>query len=173
MDAFEVLVGLGNLAAAAGILVALVQLRSVARQRQEEMVLRVYAPFLEPEFSRAYWRVHTWKYETFEQWDAEATVDDKAALNVVRILFETIGVLHKRGLADIDFLADLLASPTILTWNRIAPIMRGYREKVNAPDWSRSHEELANALDLRLSELGQVHPAIEQPAASSPGHAGS
>lgn len=167
MDVFGVLVGLGNLAAAAGILVALVEFRRAARQRQEELVLRVYAPFLEPGFSRAYWHVNTWKYQTFEQFDAEATVDDRAALNVVRILFETVGVLHRRGLADIDFLADLLASPTILTWNRIAPLMRGYRMKVNAPDWSRSHEELARALDAHLTELGRAHPAVEAPAAAS------
>lgn len=160
MDAFGVLVGLGNLAAAAGILVALLELRSLARQRQEELVLRVYEPFLDPAFSRAYWHVSTWTYDSFEQFDAEATVDDRAALNVVRILFETVGLLHKRGLAKLDFLADLLGSPTIITWNKIEPIMRGYRVKANAPDWSRWHEELAIALDRRLTALGRVHPAL-------------
>lgn len=171
MDAFGILVGLGNLAAAAGILVALLELRSLAKQRQEELVLRVYAPFLEPGFSRAYWHVNTWKFETFEQWEAEATVDDRAALNVVRILFETIGLLHKRGLANIDFLADLLGSPTIITWNKIAPIIRGYRVKVNAPDWSRWHEDLAVALDQRLTALGHAHPALQSPPASAHGQA--
>jgi hypothetical protein len=169
MDAFGLLVELGNLAGTAGILFGLITLRRAIRQRQEEQVLRVYAPFLDPGFSRAYWHVHTWKYATFEQWDAEATVEDRAALNAVRILFETIGVLYKRGFASIGFLADLLASPSILTWNRIAPIIRGYRLKENAPDWSQAHEELTRALDAHLTARGQVHPAVERPDTARPG----
>lgn len=168
MNPIDLLVGLGNAALTAGVVLGLLQLRSLARQRQEELVLRVYEPFLDPGFSHAYWQVNTWRYATFEEWDAQATLDEKAALNVVRILFETMGLLYKRKFASIDFLADLLASPTILTWNQIAPIIYGYRKKANAPDWSRWHEELAIALDRRLSKLGRPHPAVGRPVREIP-----
>ena len=160
MDAVQVLSALGNVAVVLALIVALVQLHGLAKQRQEEMVLRVYAPFFDPEFSKAYWMVQTWRYTTFEQFDAEATLDEKAALNVVRMLFETMGLMYERGLADIDFLDDLLSSPTLMTWSKIAPIMYGYRAKANAPDWSRWHEALAVALAKRLTDSGRPHPAI-------------
>lgn len=166
MDPVQVVFALGNLALVLAVGVGLLQLRGFGKQRQEEMVLRAYAPFLDPAFSRAYWQVNTWKFATFEQFDAEATLDEKAALNVVRVLFETLGLLYKRGFTNIDFLADLLASPTIITWNKIAPLMYGYRVKANAPDWSRWHEELALALDKRLTKLGRPHPAVGQPTGS-------
>lgn len=172
MDLLEILSKLGGVAVAAGLLLAFLQLRSDAHQRQEEIALRLYSPFFDPAFSRSYWQVSTWEYTTFEQFDANATVDERAALNVVRILFETMGLLYKRGLANIDFLADLMASPTILTWNTIAPIVYGYREKAHAPDWSRWHEELAVALDHRLTALGRAHPAILPPTRSVPAPTG-
>ena len=56
-----------------------------------------------------------------EEFDAEATLEEKAALDVVRMLFETIKMMEKRGLAKIDFLDDLLSSPTLMTWSKIAP----------------------------------------------------
>lgn len=160
MDPVLVLSALGNVAVVLALVVALVQLRGLAKQRQEEMVLRVYAPFFDPEFSRAYWLVQTWRYTTFEQFDAEATLDEKAALNVVRMLFETMGLMYQRGLAKIDFLDDLLSSPTLMTWSKIAPIIYGYRASANAPDWSRWHEALAVALARRLTEAGRPHPQI-------------
>ena len=172
MDPVQVLSALASVALILGIGVGLLQLRALAKQRQEDMVLRVYAPFFDPAFSRAYWQVQTWRYTTFEQWDAEATLDEKAALNVVRMLFETMGLMHKRGLARIDFLDDLLSSPTLMTWNHIAPIIRGYRVKANAPDWSRWHEALALALDRRLTELGRPHPALGSPADALRGRPG-
>jgi hypothetical protein len=160
MDAVQVLSALGNVAVLLALVVALFQLRGLAKQRQEEMVLRVYSPFFDPEFSKAYWLVQTWRYTTFEQFDAEATLEEKAALNVVRMLFETMGLMYERGLAQIDFLDDLLSSPTLMTWSKIAPIMYGYRAKANAPDWSRWHEALAVALAERLTRSGRPHPAI-------------
>jgi len=169
MDPAQVLSALPGVAAVVGIGLGLLQLRRLTKQRQLEIVLRVYAPFLDPAFSRAYWQVNTWSYSSFEEFDANATLDDRAALNVVRILFETMGLLYKRGFASIDFLADLLASPTITTWNKIEPIMHGYRAKANAPDWSRWHEELAVALDERLTKLGRQHAAVQPRTGSRPG----
>jgi hypothetical protein len=163
MDPVQVVIVLGNLALILGIGVGLLQLRGLAKQRQEEMVLRVYAPFMDPAFAHAYWQVQTWKYATWEEFNAQATLDERAALNAVRMLFETMGLMYQRGFAKIDFLDDLLSSATIITWNRVAPMVYGYRLHAGAPDWSRWHEALAVALDQRLTRLGRAHPAIIGP----------
>ncbi|TAK02532.1 MAG: hypothetical protein EPO36_01975, partial [Chloroflexota bacterium] len=163
MDPVQVLVALANLSVIIGIGLGLLQLRAIARQRQEDMVLRAFEPFLDPAFSRAFWEVQTWRYTTFEQFDAEATLEDLVTLDVVSVQFETMGLLYKRGLAELDFLDDLMAEPTLMTWNRIAPIVYGYRAKANVPGWSQWHERLAVALDKRLTELGEPHEPLVKP----------
>lgn len=165
MDFIQVLSALGNVAVILGIVLGLIQLRALAHQRQEDMVLRAYEPFLDPDFSRAFWQVQTWKYTTFEQFEAEATLDDQVTLDVVSMQFETMGLLYKRGLAKLDFLDDLVAEPTLMTWNKIAPLVYGFRAREQVPGWSQWHEGLARAFDRRLTELGEPHPAIAPPAA--------
>ena len=164
MDPFQLLSALGNVAVILGIALGLLQLRALAKQRQEDMVLRAYEPFLDPAFSRAFWEVQAWNFTTFEQFDAAATVDDRVTLDVVCMLFETMGLLYKRGLVDLDFLDDLVAEPTLMTWNKIAPIVYGFRAKANLPGWSQWHEGLAVALDKRLTALGEPHEPIARPA---------
>lgn len=58
MDPLQILFRLGSVARIIGIGIALVQLCSLRTQRQEELVIRAYAPFLDTELTRAWWRVH-------------------------------------------------------------------------------------------------------------------
>lgn len=167
MDPVQALSALANLSVIGGIVLGLLQLRAIARQRQEDMVLRAFEPFLDPAFSRAFWQVQAWKYTTFAQFDAEATLEDRVTLDVVSVQFETMGLLYKRGLAELDFLDDLMAEPTLMTWNRIAPIVYGFRAKANVPGWSQWHERLAVDLDKRLTELGEAHEPVARPPAGS------
>ena len=79
MDPLQILSGLGSVALVIGIGIALVQLRSLRTQRQEELVIRAYAPFLDTELTRAWWRVQGWNFAAFETFAAAATVDDSSA----------------------------------------------------------------------------------------------
>ena len=164
MDPFQMLSAIANVAVVLGIGLGLLQLRQIAHQRQEDMVLRAYEPFLDPAFSRAFWAVQAWKFKTFEEFDQQATLDDRVTLDVVSIQFETMGLLYERGLAKIDFLDDLVAEPTLMTWNKIAPIVYGFRARENVPGWSQWHERLAVALDERLTDLGEPHAPLVRPA---------
>ena len=58
MDVVQVLSALGSVALIVGIGIGLVQLHGLRTQRQEELVIRAYAPFLDTALTRAYWRVH-------------------------------------------------------------------------------------------------------------------
>ncbi|MDQ6794305.1 MAG: hypothetical protein M3067_05730 [Chloroflexota bacterium] len=51
----------------------------------------------------------------------------------------------------------------------VAPLYYGYRAKANSPDWAEWFEYLAVALDKRLTELGEPHPSIPDPAALARG----
>jgi hypothetical protein len=67
-------------------------------------------------FTRAYWRIQLWEFETYEAFRATATVDDWATLDQVATFFEMIGVLYKRGLAKLDLVDDLMAGSLLVTW---------------------------------------------------------
>ena len=157
----EILGTLGSVAVLVGVGVAILQLRALRAQRQTEAVLRAYMPFLEENLTRAYWRVHNWSYKTYAQFQAEATLDDWTDLDQVTTFFEMMGVLYKRGMAKLDLLDDLFAGSLLLSWKKLAPLVRGYRVSANVPDYGLRFEALARALDARLTANGEPHVAFE------------
>jgi hypothetical protein len=167
MDPLQILSGLGSVALIIGIGIALVQLRSLRTQRQEELVIRAYAPFLDTELTRAWWRVQGWNFADFETFAAAATVDDWTTLDQVATYFEMIGVLYKRGHASIELLDDLFAGTVLVSWRKLAPLIRGYRLREGTPDYAQWFEHLARALDRRLTALGEIHPEIDEPSQTS------
>jgi hypothetical protein len=163
LDPIQILSGLGSLALIVGIGIALLQLRGIRTQQQEELVIRAYAPFLDTELTRAYWRVQAWTYSTFEAFAGAATIDDWITLDQVATYFEMMGVLYKRGHASLDLLDDLLAGSVLVSWRKLGPLIRGYRLREGTPDYAQWFEHLATALDARLTRLGELHPPLDQP----------
>jgi hypothetical protein len=160
MDLQAILSALTSLALIGGAFIAVLQLRGLRAQRHLEQVLRAYQPFLEENLTRAYWHVHHWDFRTYEDFAARATLEDWTDLDQVTTFFEMMGVMYKRGVADIDLLDDLFAGSAVLMWSRIAPLIRGYREAFNVRDYGLRFEALAVALDARLTARGEPHAAI-------------
>ena len=161
VEPLQILSALTSIALILGVVIALFQLRGLRAQRQVEQVLRAYMPFLEENLTRAYWRVHNWDYAAFEDFQKRATLDDWTDLDQVTTFFEMMGVLYKRGMAKLDLLDDLFAGSLLLSWKRLAPLVRGYRESANVPDYGLRFEALARALDARLTASGEPHVAFE------------
>ena len=156
----DVLSVIGSVAVIGGVLIALLQLRGLRTQRQVEHVMRGYMPFLEENLTRAYWRVHNWDYASFEDFRAGVTLDDWTDLDQVTTFFEMMGVFYKRGVAKLDHLDDLFAGSLLLTWAKLAPLIRGYRAHANVADYGLRFEALARALDGRLNARGEAHTAF-------------
>ena len=161
MDLRETLTTLGSIAVLVGVGVAIMQLRNLRAQRQVEAVLRAYMPFLEENLTRAYWRVHNWKYASFDQFQSEATLDDWTDLDQVTTFFEMMGVMYKRGMAKLDLLDDLFAGSLVLMWSKVSPLVHGYRAAANVHDYGLNFEALAKALDIRMTERGEPHAAVD------------
>lgn len=161
MELREVLGTLTSLAVLVGVGVAILQLRALRTQRQVEGVLRAYMPFLEENLTRAYWRVHNWNYTTYEQFQRDATLDDWTDLDQVTTFFEMMGVLYKRGMAKLDLLDDLFAGSLVLSWTKVAPLVRGYRLAANVHDYGLRFEALARALDEHMTAHGEPHVAVD------------
>ena len=160
MDLLQILSALTSLALISGVFIALQQLRGMRAQRHLEQVLRAYQPFLEENLTRAYWHVHHWDYRTYEDFAARASVEDWTDLDQVTTFFEMMGVMYKRGVADIDLLDDLFAGSAVLMRAKVAPLARGYREAFNVRDYGLRFEGLAVVLDQRLTARGVPHASI-------------
>ena len=156
----EMLAAISSIALIIGVIVGVMQLRALRAQRQTEQVLRAYAPFLEENLTRAYWRVHNWDYVGFEDFGGRATLDDWTDLDQVVTFFEMMGVFYKRGVARLDLLDDLFAGSLLLMWGKVALLVRGYREVHGVRDYGLRFEQLARALDARLTLRGEPHVAF-------------
>jgi len=157
----SILSSLGSLALIFWIVLAVVQLRLTQLQRREEIVMRLYEPLLSESLTRAYWRVQTWPYTDHASYAAGATLDDRVAFDQVATFYETMGVLHHRGVAGISLMDELLTESIFEAWDACQPMVIGERAQTGTPQKYVFFEELVGLLELHLAERGiaRPHPA--------------
>ena len=157
-DLAATLSALGSLALLGWIVIAVIQLRLQYVQRREEIVLRLYEPLLSEPLTRAYWRVQTWPYADHAAFSAGATLDDRVAFDQVATFYETMGVMHHRGVASLALLDDLLTESVFEAWDRCSPIVMGERVRTGTPQKYARFEELVALLEVHLAAGGVARP---------------
>jgi hypothetical protein len=160
MDVVAVLSSLGSLALLGWIVIAVIQLRLQYVQRREEIVLRLYEPLLSEPLTRAYWRVQTWPYADHATFVAGATLEDRVAFDQVATFYETMGVMHHRGIASLQLLDELLTESVFEAWDRCRPIVVGERERTGTPQKYVWFEELVRLLEAHLAAKGVARPRV-------------
>lgn len=158
MDIVAVLSSLGSLALLGWIVIAVIQLRLQYVQRREEIVLRLYEPLLSEPLTRAYWRVQTWPFADHASFVAGASIDDWVAFDQVATFYETMGVLHHRGVAGLALLDELLTESIFEAWVRCRPIVVGERERTATPQKYAAFERLVVLLEAHLASRGVARP---------------
>jgi len=159
-DLAAALSALGSLALIGWIVIAVVQLRLQYLQRREEIVLRLYEPLLSEPLTRAYWRVQTWPFADHGAFEAGATVDDRVAFDQVATFYDTMGILHHRGVASLSLLDELLSSSIFEAWDSCADIVSGERERTATPQKYAAFERLVGLLEARLAARGDDRPGV-------------
>ena len=157
-DLAAILSSLGSLALLGWIVIAVVQLRLQYVQRREEIVLRLYEPLLAEPLTRAYWRVQHWAYADHAAFVAGATEDDWTAFDQVATFYETMGILHRRRVAGLPLLDELLTSSIFEAWDRCAPIIHGERARTGTPQKYAAFEMLVGLLETQLVARGTPRP---------------
>lgn len=158
-----------SLAVTIGVILALLQLRDLRKQQQEEIAIRLMSHFGDEAFIAAFWRVQEWDFKSIEDFEARATKADWVAWYTAGAFFELMGLLYKRELASLDLLDDLLSNPVLSFWNATAVVTTGYRVKYDSPQILQWLELLARAMDRRLTALGERHPPFREGGQPSPG----
>lgn len=159
-DLAAVLSALGSLALIGWIVIAVIQLRLQYLQRREDVVLRLYELLLSEPLARAYWRLLAWPRRDHATFRAEATEDDWVAFDQVATFYDTMGVLHHRGVASLSLLDDLLTSSIFEAWDGCADIIRGERAATSTPQKYAAFERLVGLLETRLAARGDARPGV-------------
>ncbi len=130
---------------AAGIIFALMQLRHLNRIRKTEIIIKIYDKFSSKEMLEAIAKVRTSTFEDFEGYLKKYGTND---IRQVGLLFEEVGVLLEHGLVDIELVDSLLGQPILSLWDKMRPVIYGFREYIKEPSFLSHAEVLIDRLRL-------------------------
>ena len=146
--------------AAAGVLVGValtvLELRNLVKQRQTDLVERLYSIFISEDFMTALLKTMNLEFEDYRgfvnkygSFSLETPVN--VAVRRVVYYYGEAGILLHNGLVDVDFLYQYMGGVTMI-WNKLKPLIEGYREQAgfNFGTW---FEYLCNEMKKREQQL--------------------
>jgi hypothetical protein len=149
--------------AAAGVLIGVVyyilDMRNQNRQRQTDMVMRLYATFGSAEFQRAYQKVRSLEFKDYSDYMKKYGQDlqVREEMYTVTIFFEGIGLLAKKRLIEMELVDCLFGYPIRVTWEKVASVVKGLREVEKTPGICEWFEYLCNEMKKREQKLQQLN----------------
>jgi hypothetical protein len=157
VDIQTVSIVIASASVVAGVIYYAFQLRHQAKQRQTDMVMKLYATFGSTEYQKAYQTMMNLEFEDYSDYRKRyaENAEVKAALMTVGIFFEGMGVLVKRKLVGIDLVDDLLSGNILGTWEKMKPLVEGIRKRFARPQSWEWFEYLYN--EMKKREQGSVN----------------
>ena len=130
-----------------GVAFTVLELRNLVKQRQTDLVWRLYSDANSKQHHDAWIKIMNSKFENYDdlvekhgQLFSGKPIPD--AFLIVANFYEGVGVLLHRKLVDIDMIVDLL--PTEMTWEKVKPAVEGMRKQFNEPKFYEWFEYLYN-----------------------------
>ena len=136
-----------------GVAFAYLEVRSLVRTRQTDLVVRLFSTFGSKEFQEAYEKVVAMDAKDFNE---VVTKGYRGSLITVGVFFEGIGVLLRRKLVDIGLVYDLFRQSIKMLWETAKPVIEDAREQLNQPRWGEWFEYLYNETQKREQRLQQI-----------------
>jgi hypothetical protein len=127
--------------AAAGVLIGVVftvlELRHLRKQRQTDIVVRLYSVFTTDDFLEAILKVRNLEFKDYKDFVKKyGSVLSETPINVAILkianYFDEAGTLLHRGLIDVDLASELLISGTLDFWSKLKPVIEGFREETGS-----------------------------------------
>jgi len=135
-----------------GVTLAYLEVRTLVRQRQTDLVMRLYSTFGSNEWLEAYHKVIHSEYKDYSDFVKKGWLD----VHKVGIFFEGIGVLLIRQLLDISLVDDLFSGVIKIGWEKMKPIIEDYRKQEDYPHAYEWFEYLYNEMQKREQRLHQT-----------------
>lgn len=129
-----------------GVVFTVLELRNLVKQRQTDLVMRLYSTYGSEEFQTANRRLFDIAVKDYASFLKQYGASD---VLMVGTFFEGIGVLLKRKLIDIGLVDDLFSEPIRFSWERMKQIIEYDRKRLNQPRIFEWFEYLAHELKKR------------------------
>ena len=127
--------------------------------RQVQLFLDITATTASPEFQKLFYRV-----AFVDEWDGvedyyarfgpESNLEAYSEHMFIWQRFDSLGLLLRKGVIDIDFLGDVLMASALSTWEKYAPIISEARTRFGQPGMWSGFEFLAD----QVEHSGMVKP---------------
>ncbi len=136
--------------AAAGVIIGIVftylQLRNLARTRRTELRWRILQSINSKEFLEAAMKVMDVEFKDQKDFEKKYGLDLRIEMALVLNLFDGIGELLRKGLADYETVSSM---PVVVMWEKLIPFVEGARKAYNDPSWWANFEYFYNEAKKR------------------------
>lgn len=150
----------GNLAITVGIIIAILQVKQMKKQRKEMAAFEFFHAWQTPEFSKAVNEIQFLPdgVSTEELKAAKPEMESYAFL--VHSFFESTGILVKRQIISFNVVNDLVGGVIQVTWKKLETWIHEWRQARNPVagewfEWLKSEIENECKLSLKNSNPGE------------------
>jgi hypothetical protein len=133
-----------------GVVLAVVELRNLVKQRQMESVNELYSSLKEREFIEAWDKfINRETTKDFDEYWKRYGLEGSVEMQMVLNLIDQVGVLLRRKLIDLGIVQDLFGSTVIRTWEKVKPLFDESVKKTGKPHSYPALEYLYNEMKKR------------------------
>jgi len=152
VDVQTVSIAIASASVVAGVVYYVLQLRHQIKQRQTDLLVRLFSTAGSKDWLEAWEKVRDREILDYNGYKEKYGFVE---LNEVFVFFEQLGRLIKKGLIDIDLLP-FGPGQVKATWEKIKPILEGGRKRFNEPKIGYGFEYLYNEMQKREQQLAKA-----------------
>lgn len=133
--------------------------------RQVQLFLDITESTASPEFQKLFYRVaflDEWEdlEDYYANYGPQGNLDAYSEHMFIWQRFDSLGLLLRKGVVDIDLLGDVLMASALSTWEKYAPVIREARNRFGQPGMWSGFEFLAD----QVERSGLVEPSRANPS---------
>jgi hypothetical protein len=150
----------GNLAITVGIIIAILQVKQMKKQRKEMAAFEFFQAWQTPEFSKAVNEIQFLPDGVSPKELKAAKPEMESYAFMVHSFFESSGILVKRQIISFNVVNDLVGGVIQVTWKKLESWIQEWRKERNPIagewfEWLKTEIENKSELPLKNSKLGQ------------------
>jgi hypothetical protein len=154
VDIQTISITIASISVVAGIVYYAFQVRHQSKLRETDLIMRVYSALSTKELEEAWYKVLNLKCKDYTEFvtkygDIMSETPENVAFSIMANFFEGIGVLFHKKLVNIDWIEDLMSESIIFTWEKMKPIVEGYRKQYGFKKDLQWFENLYNEMKKR------------------------
>lgn len=139
-----------------GVVLTVVELRNLVKQRQTDLVIRLTSDIRSREFLEAFtdtFEVEFMDYGDFVKKYGKPFSKNRVPLSFLMVgnFYEQLGILFKNRLIDASLISQLF--PISVAWEKMKPIVEGIRKEYHGPQYYEWFEYLYNEMKKREKKL--------------------